>query len=253
MKKILILVVMLGSWLCFSFAMGEEENGVLSDLGFEISADLSFYSQYVWRGILLDRDAVLQPGLSLISPESKLGRLMLGIWSSHDMQSRDNLASKEFDYTLDYTYDLEDISFSLGHIYYDFPDTDSFSREFYVGLTFAKLPLNPSVTYYRDYGRPEDGGGEGSYTEISGSYSLPIEGTSFTLDLSAHVGINHELFINGDGGDVGLSAGFTVPLTRQVSFSPTLNYSIPFGDLSNSDDGNQKSRFYAGGTISFAL
>ncbi|MDD5668816.1 MAG: hypothetical protein PHE58_02125, partial [Candidatus Omnitrophica bacterium] len=46
------------------FAQGE---GVLSDYGFVVSGDLSVYSQYVWRGILLDRDAVLQPGIYVTS------------------------------------------------------------------------------------------------------------------------------------------------------------------------------------------
>jgi hypothetical protein len=236
-----------------SLAFSEPQEGLLSNYGFEVSGDVSFYTQYVWRGILLDRDAVMQPGFYILTPESKFGRIKLGLWSSHDLRNRDNLKSEEYDYIIDYTYDFDSISVSLGHTYYDFVDTDTFSREFYVGLAFPKIILSPSVYFYRDYGRSEDGGGEGSYTVINLAYSMPLKGTPLSLDLSGHVGFNHELFINGDGQDIGLKIGLSAPLTKNLSFSPSLNYSIPLGDLSHEDDGNQKERFFAGGTFVYAF
>jgi len=232
------------------FAQGE---GVLSDLGFVVSGDLSVYSQYVWRGILLDRDAVLQPGIYVTSPKTKVGKFKVGVWSSHNLEKEDNLQSNEYDYIADYTYDFEKASFSFGHTYYDYPDSDTYSREFYTGVTFSSLYASPSVFFYKDYGKEENGGGNGTYTVLNVGKSFAIKNTPITLDLGGHVGYNYELFIRGKGGDVGLKAGFTVPLAKNLSFSPNTNYSIPFGDLSDKDDGNQKKRFYGGATLTYSF
>jgi hypothetical protein len=224
--------------------------------GLEASGDVSLYSQYVWRGFLLDRDTVIQPGFYISTAKTKFGKFKAGIWSSQDLQNKDNLRSKEYDYIFDYTYELDNFSFSLGHTYYDFADTNTFSREFYVGLSFPKLFLTPSVYFYRDYGNPQNGGGLGNYTVINAAHSfelLKIKERQLTLDLSGHVGFNHNQFIDGDGGDVGLKVGFTIPVAGSVSFTPNVNYSIPFGDLSDPSIGNQKNRFYGGFTLTYAF
>jgi hypothetical protein len=231
-----------------SISVYSPAEGVLSDLGFEVTGDVSVFSQYVWRGILLDRDAVVQQGFYVTSPPEKFGRLKAGVWSSHDLENRDNLRSEEFDYILDYTFDLKDISVSFGHTYYDFPDTDAFSREFYTGVSFTKLFFSPSLFFYRDYGREEDGGGNGTYAVLNLAKSIVIKNTPFTLDMGGHIGYNHELFIFGTGGEAGLKLGFSVPLTKNMTISPNVNYSVSFADLSDKDDGAQKNRFFGGVT-----
>ena len=233
---------------CVSFAHAESE-GLLTDLGFEVSGDASVFSQYVWRGFVLDRDAVIQPSIYISTPSTKFGKLKVGVWSSQDLQNSDTSKSEEFDYIIDYTYDFKDFSVSLGHTYYDFVETSTFSKEFYVGFSFPKLLLSPSVFFYRDYGSTENGGGSGNYTVLNGFYSLPIKNTPLSLDLSGHVGFNHNQFIDGDGGDVAFKVGLTMPLTKNLSFTPNVNYSIPFGDLAKEEYGNQKSRFFGGGTL----
>jgi hypothetical protein len=248
---------------CFSVFLGllgnafaeKEKTGLLSDLKFEVSGGLSVFSQYIWRGFIIDRDAVLQPEVYLSSPSTRFGKLKAGMWVNEDLQNSDGLNSDEFDYIIDYTCDLGNISVSLGHTYYDFAGTNKFSREFYAGLSFPKLLLSPSVYFYRDYGKPTSGGGLGNYIVINGAYSLPfvLKGYDFSLDLSGHVGFNHNQFIDGDGGDVALKVGLTMPLTKSLKFVPNVNYSIPFGDLARESRGNQKARFYGGGTLVYAF
>jgi len=252
MRNKVLLAVLVGLFCGIGTVLAASE-GILSDAGFTVSGDMSVYNQYVWRGFVLDRDAVLQPSFYVSTPQSKFGVLKTGVWSSQDLENTDNLKSQENDFIVDYTYAWDAVSVSLGHTYYDFVDTDTFSREAYVGVTFPKLLFSPSVFYYRDYGNPEDGGGEGSYTLISGAYSIPIANSGFKIDLGANVGLNHELFLNGDGGNVGLKAGIFVPLTKQLSVSPNVNYSIPFGDLANENDANQKSRFFGGATFVYSF
>jgi len=82
---------------------------------------------------------------------------------------------------------------------------------------------------------------------------MPIKNTPLSLDFSGHVGFNHNLFMDGDGGDVGLKIALIAPLTKNLSFSPNVNYSIPFGYLSDLDRAHQKSRFFGGGTLAYKL
>ncbi len=246
---VLILALLLG--VVTNVFAETEKTGLLSDLKFEVSGGLSVFSQYIWRGFIMDRDAVLQPEVYVSTPSTKFGKLKVGMWVNEDLQNSDDLNSDEFDYIIDYTYDFKYVSCSFGHTYYDFTGANKYSREFYAGLSFPKLLLSPSVYFYRDYGKPSSGGGLGNYTVINGAYSVPftLKGYEFSLDLSGHVGFNHNQFIDGDGGDVAWKVGFTMPLTKNLKFVPNVNYSIPFGDLARESRGNQKARFYGGGTL----
>ncbi|MBD3264844.1 MAG: hypothetical protein GF375_07055 [Candidatus Omnitrophica bacterium] len=229
--------------------------GLLDKLGVEIefSTTLDFYSDYVWRGFLLDRDPVFQSGLTM----SAYG-FSYTFWSSWDASNNQGAQSDEIDYVFDYTKHLNDlVSISLGHTYYDFPKANSYSKEFYLGLGLRKIPgidvpVETNLTYYRDYGDQNNGGGLGHYFSFDSSYSHPILSDSdINLDLGLHLGYNRKLFISGDEGiDLGLSCALTVPLTTTLSVSPSINYSVPFSDLESETDGDQKSRFYTG--VSFA-
>lgn len=269
MAKKMLWVVMAAAMLIpfttLGVAAAEEAgllDGLLSNTGIEVSGDLNFSSIYMWRGIMLDGDPVIQPGFYLTSPESKYGRIKLGIWVSHDLQSRDALRSSETDYIFDYTYSFAFADLSLGHTYYDFPDAEpsdgashGFSREFYTGLTFPKVFLTPSVYYYYDYGKKEDGGGEGSYTVLNLSYSKPftMKRLTMSLDLSGHAAYNNKFYYAGKGGDAGITAGITIPLTKNLSCKPNFSYSVPWGNTSDKNNGNQKNRFYGGVYLSYAL
>lgn len=246
----------LGMVLCTG-VLADEGTGkyLLPDLGIEASGDLNFSSIYMWRGIMLDGDPVIQPGFYLQSPESKFGRIKVGIWASRDLQKRDALNSSETDYIFDYTYSLPFCDLSAGHIYYDFPDYSDadgspkgFSREAYLGAALSKLLLSPSVYYYYDYGRKSDGGGEGSYTVLNLAYSIPLKLSKYScsLDLSGHAGHNNKQYYRGKGGDAAVGVGLSVPLAKNLSCKPNINYSLPWGNLSDKNNGNQKNRFYSG-------
>ncbi|MDD5561697.1 MAG: hypothetical protein PHT50_06195 [Candidatus Omnitrophica bacterium] len=246
----------------FCQAAYSEDEGILSKLNFEVSGDLNFSSIYMWRGIMLDGDPVIQPGFYVSTPESKFGRIKAGIWVSHDLENKDALRSSETDYIIDYTYSFPSVDLSLGHTYYEFPDAvpsdgapKGFSREFYAGFTLSKVFLCPSVYYYYDYGKKDDGGGEGSYTVLNLSYSKPftVKDISMSLDLSGHAGYNNKLYYRGKGGDAGITAGVTIPLLKGLSCKPNISYSVPWGNLSDKNNGNQKNRFYSGMYLSYAF
>ncbi|MBN3040941.1 MAG: hypothetical protein JW867_07420 [Candidatus Omnitrophica bacterium] len=227
--------------------------GLFDKIELEASASLGYYSNYIWRGFTLDKDAVIQPGVNL----SWKG-LSFSFWSSFDAESDDELASDEIDYVFDYTKELNDLlSISLGHTYYDFPEIASYSREFYVGFGLSRipvldLPIETSLIYYHDYGDESNGGGEGDYVSLDMAYSLLLlEDIGLTMDLGSHYGFNNELFIAGQGSDLAFSFGFTIPLNDNLTVSPTVNYSLPLGDLKDDDDGAQEDRVYGGMALAY--
>jgi len=237
-------------------------DGILSTSEIEVSGDLAFNSIYMWRGIMLDGDAVVQPGFYVRSPESKYGRIKVGIWLNHDLQNKDSLRSSETDYLFDYTYNFSSVALSTGFTYYDFPDATpsdgspkGFSREVYGGVTFTKLLLSPAIYYYYDLGRKEDGGGQGSYTVLNLSHSVPfvMRKLNMSLDFSGHLGFNNKQYFRGKGGDVALGTGITVPLLKNLTCKPNINFSIPWGNISDKNNGNQKNRLYGGVYLNYVF
>ena len=230
------------------------ENGV----ELEISATSDFYSQYIWRGMRLDNDYVYQPGVSI----SGYG-FDLSVWGSFETDQQDGLSSDEIDTTVSYTYDLEGLSLggqdletlslSVGHVYYAFPSPSTFSKEFFLGVAYDSF-LAPSLTYYYDYSRESQGGGDGTYLVLDLGHSISLnEDYGITLDLGGHVGYNKRLFIRGEGGDLGLSLGVTVPMTPSLTMSPSVNYSVPFGGVEDEDDGNYEDEYFWGVGLSYSF
>ena len=55
------------------------------------------------------------------------------------------------------------------------------------------------------------------------------------------------------GGDFEVNGGITLPLTPNLTMTPSINYSVPFGSLSDSDDGNYEDEFYWGIGLSYTF
>lgn len=260
-KKVNYKVALLFLVSCVTFAsiglsspaIAEDDvKSLLDDTPIEVSADTAIYSKYIWRGFKLDDDPVTQTGAYI----SGYG-FEAGVWSSFDINPNDALASDEVDYFLGYTYDLNEVlkvplSISGGYTYYDFPATDLNSQESYLGISLDTI-LSPAITWYHDFEDEDKGGGKGDYVVAEISHSIEVPNMPVTLDLSGHVGFNHELFIVGDGGDAGFGAGLTFQLSKNSTLSPNVCYSIPFGDLEDESDGNQDNEFYGGAILAFSF
>lgn len=241
---------------------GSKSETVFDRLHLSASGDLAFNSIYMWRGIMLDGDPVVQPGFYVTGALSEAATVKIGYWASFDIENRDALHSLETDFITDFTYSLESMALSIGHIYYDFPDAapldgapKGFSREVYFGVACSKLPLSPSLFYYLDYGEKLDGGGDGGYTVLNLAHSIPfaVDGIGMSLDLSGHVGHNNKQYYAGKGGDAAVGLGVTIPLTEKLSCKPNINYSVPWGSVSDKGAGNQESRFYSGVYLSYSF
>lgn len=259
LKKVLV-VLLITSFFGFGLvsinvSAEEESEGIFegSPIPIEVGAEIAVYSDYIWRGFVLDDDPVIQPSIS-IGAYGFTGTF----WSSFDIHSDDGVDGDEVDFTLDYTYEHDLFSLFAGHTWYTFPPAHTDTQEFYIGggVNIPILPevtLSPIVTWIHDYGDTDDGGTKGDYFMFDLSHSIPLFESPVTLDLSGEVAYNHEFFIEGDGGYILLGAGLTIPLYGEnVTFSPNINYSIPFGDLEDSDNGNQDDEFYFGGVLAFS-
>jgi len=264
MRKYLLVLIMgillLGSELTAS----AETKTIIGDflkeknINIEVSATTDYYSKYIWRGIKLDDDPVIQTGLTL----SGYG-VELTVWSSFDVDPEDAIDSDETDTIITYTHnfndlnlfgqDLDTFSVTVGHIYYDFSGSGLFSKEAMLAFAYDTF-LSPSLTWYHDYSRESQGGGKGDYLVLDLSKSFDLnKDHGITLDTGGHVGYNKRLFINGEGGDLGFKLGLSIPLTSSLVMAPNINYSIPFGDLEDSDDGNYEDKFFWGVGFSYAL
>ncbi len=234
--KVFLLLCVLCNVIMICWA--EEKKGIMEGSSVGMSMDTAMNSNYVWRGFTLDGDPVIQQGVS-ISGYGVTG----SIWGNFDIGADDSLASGEFDFTLDYTYETDKFSVSIGNTFYTFPPSNGTSSEFYIGIA-PKLAVSSGLTWYHDYVE------KGDYLELALGHGLTLGEGPFVLDLSGHIGYNNELFINGNGTDIGIAAGISVPLTEMGSVSAGISYSLPFGGLSDSGDGNQEDTIILGVLVS---
>ncbi len=133
----------------------------------EATAQVDFFSKYIWRGQNFTDGPVTQPSVNL-----SYKRFTLSAWGNLEL---DNINSNrwnitETDITLDYTSYLPGqkvVEYSFGFIRYDFPNT-SFDNttEIYAGLGL-KTSFNPYIKLYRDIDEAD-----GTYVSVGISESL---------------------------------------------------------------------------------
>ena len=113
------------------------------------SGDIGVVSQYVWRGVTQTKGKPAVQGDLGLSSETGVSA---SVWFSNaypagapQYAGRDVV---EFDWTLDYSLELDAFSLSAGAIWYTYLyDSASNFPEFYLGASLD-APLSPSVTVY---------------------------------------------------------------------------------------------------------
>lgn len=162
----------------------------------EISANVGYYSQYVWRG------EQQNTGQSAIQGGFDWGMTLLdtyvdtyaGVWGSNVAGTTNTLSGNELDYYLGFSGavpGLEDfLSYDGGFLYYDYPGmTDAQTAdgaanndflEYYASLGVA-VPVNDiGLGFYYGYS-PTGFGGAYGYNYMNISAEVPIPGTPLTL------------------------------------------------------------------------
>ena len=205
--------------------MAQEESG------FSASASVDYFSRFIWRGMNLNNDSVLQYNIE----GGALG-FTGGIWANMPLTDTGfQSAGKidEVDFSLDYSRSITDkVGFSLGVIHYTFHGREEApaTTEIYGGINFD-VPLSPSITWYRDVGEID-----GSYIQFGFGHSFEKIGQwsdeeYVSLDLSGNFGLGGSAYNSGYfgyficSGDT-CNANPDVNKTRFNDF--TLSIAVPF-------------------------
>lgn len=191
------------------------------------TASVDVMSNYVWRGIKLSKDFVVQPSLTI-----GYGGFSMNMWANVDLNyfgkpiTGKSVKHTETDITLSYTYPIDKLSLTGGYIYYGLdsvPDT----QEIFITAAYDTL-LNPSLTLYYDIKEGKGGFLTASVShsfELSKDMPLKIGGLiSYNLKneiMSTGAAKNFNNFYNAE-----LSASLTVPITKQISIAPKVAYSF---------------------------
>ena len=122
-----------------------------------VSANVSFASDYIWRGMTQSDGPAIQGGFDY---EAESG-FYAGIWGSN-VNFNDG-AGSELDYYFGYGFELGSVGVDLGYVAFDYPDnTEGLDfEEIVVGLSYGDLGLT--------FALGQDGAPD--YTEVSYSFA----------------------------------------------------------------------------------
>ncbi|MBN1359514.1 MAG: hypothetical protein JW993_02930 [Sedimentisphaerales bacterium] len=204
----------------------------------DVTVGVDVLSKYVWRGQNVVDDWVLQPSVS-VAYKGLTG----SIWGNLDLTGDfvDGGEFNEIDYTLDYSAavpGVEKLGYSVGAIYYVFPNTGfNSTTEVYAGLGLD-LPASPAVTVYYDVDEAD-----GMYVSLSAGHSIEKLGDSpVGLDLGASLGWGNKTYntfywgtTSSELNDLVLSAGFPfevagITVTPKISLITLLGSDIKDAD-----------------------
>ena len=138
--------------------------GILSLPTFaSVSANVSFTSDYIWRGMTQSDGPAIQGGFDYAAESG----FYAGIWGSN-VNFNDG-AGSELDYYFGYGFEAGAIGVDLGYVAFDYPDNTD-------GLDFEEIVIGLS---YADFGLTFALGQDGApdYTEVS--YALGAFGFSY--------------------------------------------------------------------------
>ena len=192
-----------------------------------VSADVTVASKYVWRGLILTDDPVLQPSLTV-----GYKGLGLNIWANTDLTDANGTSGEinELDYTLDYSFSVNKVNLTVGVIQYTFPHTDFEPTTEIYGTAALDVLLSPAATIYWD---TDEVGGVYGTLGIGHSFALgEVRGISPSLDLSGSIGFASSDWNEGYYGvdssglvDLLLTAGMPIPIDGHLSITPYISYS----------------------------
>jgi uncharacterized protein (TIGR02001 family) len=103
----------------------------------DVSANVSFASDYIWRGMTQSDGPAIQGGFDFAAESG----FYAGLWGSN-VNFNDG-AGSELDYYFGYGFEVGNIGVDIGYLAYDYPknETGLDFEEIYVGLSMGDLGL----------------------------------------------------------------------------------------------------------------
>jgi hypothetical protein len=235
----------------------------------DLTADLnvSFLSQYIWRGYQLSKDSLV------IFPQLTVGYKGFAVTTWVDLDTRfKGSADKEFklqetDVIATYSNSFKKLNYTLGWILYDYqplggqPDgtiIDTKTQELFVTLGLDTI-LKPTLSVYQ-----EIEAGHAWYFSLGVSHSFPVY-KDWSLDLAGYVSYMHNTAVEDPRfkisafHDGNISAGLKIPLDNYLSIKPTIQWSFPLSSAAADRikagglDGHQNNFVYGGIILDLAI
>lgn len=206
----------------------------------ELSADVAFLSQYIWRGYGLSKDSlVIQPSIT-----AGFKGFALNLWGNLDTNYEPENGSKwnETDLTFSYGHSFGIVGLEAGFIYYALDGLDD-SKEFYLSAGVDTI-LAPTLTVYREVSKLA-----GWYINlgVSHSFELPHE---MSLDLGAtfayYKSDNDNMVDYNDNNlptddrfsglhDGSLSVGLAIPFYKYFTVTPAIAWTFPLSSSASNE------------------
>ena len=206
----------------------------------ELSADVGFLSQYIWRGYALSEDSlVIEPSIT-----AAYKGFALNLWGNLDTNFEPAQGSKwnETDMTFSYGHSFGIVGLEAGFIYYALDGAQD-SKEFYLSAGFDTL-LAPTITVYREVSKLA-----GWYINlgISHSFALPYD---MSLDLGGYIAYydsdnDNMVEYNSDGTSNGqefsglhdgqVSVGLAIPFWKYFTVTPSVAYTFPLSHAADNE------------------
>lgn len=230
------------------------------------SLDVSFLSQYIWRGYELSKDSLV------IEPSATVGYkgFFVNVWGNLDTDvyagpNEGEAKWTETDLTVGYDHSFGPLGVGVGYIYYAL-DAAQDTQEFYLSLG-GDVILAPTLTAYWDV---DEYPGWYFNLGISHSFGLPHD---ISLDLGASIGYyisqNDSIVDYDDNGNPTtdrfngfqnglLSVSMTIPFMKYFSVTPLISYSFALGNsasnlLKYTSYSENSDHLFGGVTLSMAF
>ncbi|MBN2808401.1 MAG: MipA/OmpV family protein [Deltaproteobacteria bacterium] len=258
---VVLVAVLLGTALSGSSVLAEE-------LKVSVDAEVLAVSKYVWRGLEVNEDPVLQPSLTVA-----YGGFSFNLWGNMDLtdfgedecvytsdcKSRAGQFT-EIDLTLDYSHSFDKFTLGAGIISYQFPNWDESedTHEVYLAFSYDCL-LAPALTLYYDFDEVD-----GFYANFSIGHSFALS-EKVGLDLSASLGYgdsdyNAAYFGVDESALVDANGSIALPfqVSDKITITPILSLStVVDSDLRDSVKSNSccdhETNLYGGISIAMSF
>ena len=239
----------------------------VSASGPSASVAVPVYSAYVWRGIVVNDQAVAQPNATISSHG-----FSLNTWANYNFTDAYSAESKnevsEVDLTASYSRAIGPVTVGGVYAEYLYPHQTLVgadgtaaaapgTREVQGNISFTSLPLAPTLTLVRDLDLIE-----GFYASLALSQTITLS-DKIGLALGFSTGVGDKDYNKGYFGvsktklnDGNVSAGLPIALTSSITLTPSVQYTW----LWDSQIGDQaktlykdSSSFWGGVTLAVAL
>ena len=222
----------------------------------DLTADLnvSFFSQYIWRGYQLSKDSLV------IFPQLTVGYKGFAVTTWVDLDTRfkgdpdKKFTLQETDVIASYSNSIAPLklNYTLGWILYDFQPKKN--QELFVTLGLDTI-LKPTLSIYQEIEL-----GRAWYFQLGVAHSFAVY-KDWSLDLAATASYmyNRSTADISAFHDGNISAGLKIPLNKNLSIKPNIQWSFPLSSAAGekikagSLDLHQNNFVYGGLILDLAI